>query len=145
MDTLLWHALKRLTLPGEIDAEVILKAILDRETLGSSFIGAELAIPHCRHPSLQALPAPLVSLNFPLQKPTSWGREIQRIRAFFLILCPDDESHLALISRLSSRLRDGEFLRLLNEQASPDDILDFLRLRDLSITNHLKRSVSEKP
>lgn len=133
LEEVLLDALQRIALPPGVDARQILAAVMERESLASSAIGDGLAIPHCRHLSLAALPAPLVSLNFLSQTLAVWGESWMPVSAFFLILCPNAIIHLKVVSRLSTLLRRVEFKGLLNDKADRESILALARSLEQSL------------
>jgi PTS system nitrogen regulatory IIA component len=83
------------------DPEALLHAIKQREELGSTALGAGVAIPHPRRPSATVLGEPVIA----------YGRTIAGIPfgavhggfsdIYFLVCCRDQRTHLKVLARIS--------------------------------------------
>ena len=85
-----------------------MKAFLQREELGSTFLGEDLALPHAR---LAELPAPLVSIGIARKGMTGPDASYNKARILIMILSPaqDPEQHLRLLSEISKLAVDDRW------------------------------------
>lgn len=101
-------AVERLQLPAHVDRKVVLEMLLAREKLGSTGLGEGFAIPHVRDPIVLRVPAPLVTL-FLLERPIEFGSlDARPVHTLFVAITPTIKSHLLILSRLASVLRETE-------------------------------------
>ena len=87
-----------------LPAPGIAAAIAAREALGSTGVGAGIALPHARLPGLVAPAAFLARLERPLDFDAVDGRPVDLL--VLLLSSPDDGGHLQALAALSRRLRD---------------------------------------
>jgi PTS system nitrogen regulatory IIA component len=114
---------KRLPLVDDRDRELLYEVLLARETLGSTGVGEGIAIPHVRSPVVLPADQPAMSLCF-LAQPLDFGAIDDRpVHTFFSLVTLTIRSHLSLLSRLSSALRDPRFKQAVLARASEDVIL----------------------
>ena len=97
---------------------VIFDALEEREHLGSTGVGAGIAVPHARLPGLDRLCAVFVRLDRPIDFEAVDERPVDLV---FLLLSPETAGveHLRTLSRVSRLLRDGEVCRKLRGTADP--------------------------
>ena len=111
--------------PAGISAETIAEALGGRERLGSTGMGAGIAIPHAR---LTALRRPL-SFFVRLRPSIDFAAiDDQKVDLVFLLLLPAEAQgdHLNALACVARRLRADEVkraLRKLNDVASAYDVL----------------------
>jgi PTS system nitrogen regulatory IIA component len=114
-------------LPDEVDREFLVRVLLAREALGSTGIGAGIAIPHVRNPVVLHVSKPMVSLCF-LEQPVDFAAiDGQPVYALFSLVSPTVRGHLHLLSRLAYSLRDTGVTAVIARQGSRDEILNELR------------------
>ncbi len=114
-------------LPPDVDRDLMLRMLLAREALGSTGVGAGIAIPHPRNPIVLHVPRPLVTLCFPAQPVDFAALDGQPVFALFTLVSPAPKIHLHLLARLSHALRQPDFNALLVRRASADEIQDAVR------------------
>lgn len=107
------------------DAEGLLEAVEERETLCSTALPNGVAIPHPRQPMPYASAEPLIcvarmSSGIAFGAP---GGSLTRI--FFLICCHNDRYHLHVLARLM-RLLDEETIELLLQAETREELLEGL-------------------
>jgi len=117
---------------GEIDGdakEKVIKALLDREKIGSTGIGEEVAIPHAK-------------LDMVKEMVAAFGRSPQGVDfdsldgepayIFFLLLAPTDSTgpHLKALARLSRILKDKPFREALKKAETEEEILRLVKEED---------------
>jgi PTS system nitrogen regulatory IIA component len=100
-----------------LDAAAVTRALLDREELGSTAIGAGFAVPHCKFRGVDRIIGVFgrtaTALDFD-------ARDRQPVRGFFLVVSPMDASgsHIRVLAAISRVVRDpGARQRLID---SPD-------------------------
>jgi PTS system nitrogen regulatory IIA component len=108
------------------DKKSILKALIERENLGSTGIGQGIAIPHGKTDKVNELVAVLgisqKGVNF-----ESLDGELVYI--LFLLVAPKDTAgpHLKALAQISRLLRDSYFCELLKRCKSSEDVFELIR------------------
>jgi len=108
------------------DKKSILKALIERESLGSTGIGQGIAIPHGKTDRVSELVAVLgvshKGVNFE-------ALDGEPVYIFFLLVAPKDTAgpHLKALAQISRLLRDTYFCELLRRCKTPDDIYDLIQ------------------
>jgi len=107
------------------DADDISKAIMKRESLGSTAIGNGVAIPHARHVSVQSLigTVGVVPSGMPFE-----SKDGKPVFVLVLIVSPHDRpgDHLRALENVSSALRDLNFVESLKAADKPEDLAGLL-------------------
>ena len=106
-DAALAELAKRAAAVLGVSAAPIASALAAREALGSTGIGAGIALPHARV-SLSATPLALFAR---LERPISWDSIDQKpVDLVFLLLSPIEPAdlHLKVLAMVTRRLRDGQ-------------------------------------
>ncbi len=101
-----------------LDAASLAAALAAREALGSTGIGAGLALPHARVAGLAAPLGWLVRLARPLAFDAVDGAPVDIV---LMLLAPqgDDAAHLAALAAVSRRLRQPDIAAAI--RAAPDE------------------------
>ena len=108
------------------DKKGILRALVERESLGSTGIGQGIAIPHGKTDRVNELVAVLgisrKGVNF-----DSLDGELVYI--FFLLVAPKETAgpHLKALAQISRLLRDSYFCELLKRCKSPEEVYELIR------------------
>lgn len=112
-----------------LDAQQILRVLLERESLGSTGIGEGVAIPHGKMKDLKDF--------FILFGRSREGVDFQSLdnkpaHLFFLLLAPEDSAtiHLKVLARISRLLMDGGFRKRLMEASSASEIYSIIVQED---------------
>lgn len=113
----------------EVKPEAAMRAILRRESQGSTALGNEVAIPHAR---LAGLPSTRVAIAR-LAEPMRWRKGGEPVRFVFLILTPletpiDQSRALMRVARL---VRDEVMFARLTEAPSPEAMLEVIKAADV--------------
>jgi fructose PTS system EIIBC or EIIC component len=109
-----------------------LNAVFDREKISSTGLENGLAIPHGKSSSVKRAAFAVARLQRPIENWESIDPENQ-VKLVFLLAIPKAEegsTHLKLLSELSTRLMDKEFLSALMEAKSPEQFLNALNQAD---------------
>jgi PTS system nitrogen regulatory IIA component len=105
--------------------EVIEAALLAREQLGSTGLGAGFALPHARIPGLDLYAGLFARLARPIEFDAIDGRPVTLV---FVLLIPFEstEPHVAALAAISRRFRDVTFLTNLQRAKSHVEAYGFL-------------------
>jgi len=110
---------------GDDVVESVIRAILDREELGSTGIGMGVAVPHTRHPTLQRLVGTVALANSGVDFAALDGDPVD---IFFLLVSPQNQpgDHLRALENISRHLKDERFVNFLRQAKSRQDVIDLL-------------------
>lgn len=103
-----------------IDDREILVALLKRERLGSTGIGAGVAIPHASVTGLKKLFALIARLNKPIEFDSIDNVPIDMV--CLVLLPPGGGLHLTTLSRVARLLRTTDILKKVRDAKSRSDI-----------------------
>ena len=121
------EGIRGLSLPREVDKEKLLTAVLEREALMPTAIGHGVAIPHPRNPIITDSGAQRVAVLF-LKTPVPYeALDRKPVSVLFLILSSEAKSHLAVLSSLSHLCQRRDFLELLEDRPSTQELTTFIR------------------
>ena len=109
------------------DMEQYIADVFEREKVGSTAIGFDVAIPHGKSDGVKA---PAVAFAR-LTRPIRWepGKE-ELAQLVFLIAVPkamEGNEHLQILAALSRKLIDESFRQQLMEMSSPEEVLQSLQ------------------
>ncbi len=108
------------------DKKSIVKALIERESLGSTGIGQGIAIPHGKTDRASELVAVLgisqKGVNFE-------ALDGEPVYIFFLLVAPKDTAgpHLKALAQISRLLRDSYFCELLKRCKTADEVYDLIQ------------------
>lgn len=108
------------------DKKVIVKALMERESLGSTGIGQGIAIPHGKTEKVKELVSVLAvskkGVNFE-------ALDGEPVYIFFLLVAPKDAAgpHLKALAQISRMLRDTYFCDLLRRCETAEQVYDLIR------------------
>lgn len=109
------------------DMEQYLADVFDREKMGSTAIGFDVAIPHGKSAGVKE---PAVAFAR-LSRPIRWESEKdEQARLVFLIAVPKEKEgneHLQILAALSRKLIDESFRLRLMELSSPEEVIQALQ------------------
>lgn len=118
---------ENIPLPPACEADLLLQLFLAREAMGSTAVGNGIAIPHPRHPVVLPVAKPFLSLCF-LSKPIEFGaRSGEPVHTLFVLLSPTVQSHLQMLARIASLLRDEQLGQVLLARKTRKVILSEVR------------------
>jgi nitrogen PTS system EIIA component len=111
------------------ESEEVVKAILKRETLGSTGIGRGVAIPHTKHGSVDRLIGSVAVSRAGVPFDALDG---EPVHVFVLLVSPQDKpgEHLRALENVSRRLRDDSFVRALRQAGTREAIWTLLTEED---------------
>ena len=108
------------------DPKSIVKALLERESLGSTGIGQGIAIPHGKTDKVNRLVAVLgiskKGINFD-------ALDGEPVYIFFLLVAPKDTAgpHLKALAQISRLLRDSYFCELIRRCDTPEQVFTLIK------------------
>ena len=106
-------------------ADAIERALLDREQLGSTGLGAGFALPHARIEGLQGYLGLLVRLAKPIEFNAIDGRPVRLVFALLIPAVPE-LSHVAALAAISRRFRDPDRVARLAKAETPGSAFSIL-------------------
>ena len=111
----------RAPLPAEIDRRLLLEQLVEREHLGSTYIGDGVAFPHPSNAEACGVTVPIVCVATP-RKPVLWGDgpegdDAPHAEIIVLLMAPPGPGHLALLSGVARALRDQALRREIKKHA----------------------------
>jgi PTS system nitrogen regulatory IIA component len=112
------------------DADRLYDKLLERERLGSTGIGAGVAIPHCKMKGLERAVVAIAAA----QRPVEFGAvDGQPVRLFFLVVSPNDSPavHLQVLASISRWVKADSHVERLVEMHDRQQIFDFLRREEV--------------
>ncbi len=105
--------------------EAIVAALMAREQLGSTGLGAGFALPHARIEGLEAYLGLFVRLARPIEFDAIDGKPVSLV--FVLLIPPESSvSHVAALAAISRRFRDASLTANLRQVKMPDQAYEFL-------------------
>jgi PTS system fructose-specific IIC component len=107
------------------DLGAVQKALLERESKGSTGIGNGVAVPHVKGKEVKAMSLVLGRSKAGIQYQAIDGRPVHSV---FMILAPLDqaESHLQALRWISTLARNSDFRRFMLQAAGEAQIRDLL-------------------
>ncbi|MFA6599707.1 MAG: PTS sugar transporter subunit IIA [Candidatus Omnitrophota bacterium] len=108
------------------DRKSIVRALIERENLGSTGIGQGIAIPHGKTDRVDELVA-VLGLS---QKGVNFeSLDGELVYIFFLLVAPRETAgpHLKALAQISRLLRDTYFCELLKRCKSPEEVFELIR------------------
>jgi len=112
-----------------LDAEEMLRILLDRESLGSTGIGEGVAIPHGKMAGLKEM---VVSFGRSREGIEFEAMDRKPVHLFFLLMAPENSAglHLKVLAKISRMLKDPVFRKKLMEAKLHDDLFAVISEKD---------------
>lgn len=113
----------------DLDARIILEAVVERERLGSTGVGDGVAIPHVRIGGISEPIGAFARLSSPVDFDAIDDRHCDLV---FMLLAPEREGsdHLRALAQVSRAFRQSDFREQLRERDA--DLVALLRARNES-------------
>ena len=111
------------------DSESIIRAILNREELGSTGIGQGVAVPHTRHPKVEKLVGTVAISRKGVDFAALDG---EPVFILFLLVSPPNQpgDHLRALENISRHLKDERFVSFLRQAQTVKDVEELLEEAD---------------
>jgi PTS system nitrogen regulatory IIA component len=123
------------TVSEDLSFEDILDSLTNRERMGSTCIGDEVAIPHCK----LAIDEPCGAIVL-LDEPVMCSTKEQPISVVFAFIIPEQEcqTHLPLLSEIAAFCREGNWLQRIKSATSDSDLCDILQSSEFNLAPYVK-------
>ena len=126
MNDAIKNAVDIINLPISLERNDLLEILLKREAMAPTAIGNGIAFPHPREQILSDLFEESLSICF-MEKPiVGYALDTEPIHSIIVILSATPETHLRILSRLSFLCRNQQFINLLRNSASREEIFEFI-------------------
>lgn len=107
----------------DLDPDVIIDLILDRETRMSTGVGHGIAIPHPCDPLLKVIGSDIIITVF-LEKPIDYDAiDKEPVHTLFFLFSSSDKTHLHLLSKLACLIRQPKMFKLFLAKTSAEKLL----------------------
>ncbi len=131
-DGVIKELLDRLVECGRIDKDKeqpILKALIDREELGSTAIGNGVAIPHAK---LDAIDDIVAAFGISHKGVDFNALDGEKVYLFFLLVAPSESAgpHLKVLARITRLLRDKNFRETLMQVKTKEEAIRLIEEED---------------
>ena len=93
---------------ASLDADLVFKALKEREELGSTSVGNGFSIPHCKLARLETVVVSLARIKDGVA--FGDGKNHEPVRFFFVVLSPPDQpaEHLQVLSQIARALKNND-------------------------------------
>lgn len=107
------------------DADRVLKALKERESLASTGIGFGVALPHARVDGIKGM---VIAFGRSTEGIDFHALDKRPVHLFFAIVAPQTtiNTHLTALAKLSLLLKEKENRELLRDATFPQEVLDFM-------------------
>jgi len=109
-----------------INADLVVEFLNAREALGSTALGAGVAIPHGRVKGLKQPIAAFIRLKNPIDFAAPDGEAVS-ILIFLLVPEKATQEHLEILSSIAQLLSDADARRTLSTEAGPEKICELIQ------------------
>ncbi|MBQ5646143.1 MAG: PTS sugar transporter subunit IIA [Treponema sp.] len=118
---------KLIKFPESITSDAVFNALCAREKIMSTAVGNGIALPHASVPIIKEEEEQRVCVVY-LKEPLDMNApDEMKVHTMFVILTQNRQTHLQVLSRLVSLLRDTSFLKLLENQANGVDLIEKIK------------------
>lgn len=107
------------------DQDSVVRAIMNREDLGSTGIGQGVAVPHTRHPTVDRLIGTVALSRRGVDFKSLDGDPVDIL---FLLVSPPNQpgDHLRALENISRHLKDEGFVRFLRQARNREAVVEVL-------------------
>ena len=105
------------------DADPVLDALIQRETLGSTGLEKGIAVPHCKTPHVKTLTLAIGIAPDGIDFDAADG---EPSTLFFCMLAPPDQSgpHIEALAEIARLTQSQSFCRMLKQSLNPDEVVE---------------------
>lgn len=103
------------------DTDTIYQRLLEREKLGSTGIGAGVAVPHCRVPGCREMIGVLLKLNDPIDFDATDSEPVDLV---FALVVPEEQNqeHLEALSAIAELMQEPSAREALRKATSDEEL-----------------------
>ncbi|MFA7361940.1 MAG: PTS sugar transporter subunit IIA [Candidatus Kapaibacterium sp.] len=128
------NAIDKIFIPPDLSKDELFEALISREELMPTAIGHGIAIPHPRTPVITVADYTSVSICY-LEAPFDFGAlDGHEVHTIFILLTESPRRHLDVLSKISYLCQDDVFLNMLKNQSEKEQILEYVREKELDWT-----------
>lgn len=111
------------------EENVIYKALIEREKLGSTGIGKGVAIPHAKTDAADKL---TIAFGISKEKIDFKSLDDEKVNLFFVFASPmkDSQVYLKVLARISRLIREEEFRHQLLACKTPADVIECINKKE---------------
>ena len=121
------EAVSSMELPKSVGRDLLLGAILERESLMPTAIGNGIAIPHPRKPIVDDPESQQVSVLF-LKKPIPYNAaDGLPVSVLLILLTANARNHLAVLSTIAHLSRKSDFTAFIAQRPSTEELVEYMR------------------
>jgi PTS system nitrogen regulatory IIA component len=121
-EEVLVYVAERLAQQGAVrNGQDLVDLLLERERLGATVVGDEVAIPHCKVPGLKSI----VTAFSRLSEAVAFGPAQEHARLFFFVLSPREQpaAHLQILATIARLLRNPHARKAFQSARQPEELL----------------------
>ncbi len=117
----------RIDLPSDMNRDLVLYSLIDREEMMPTSIGSGIAIPHPRNPIIADIENESISINFLKNFLEYETFDKEPIHTVFIVLSANSRRHLEILAKLSFLCKQDDFFKMLKERNSTEEIMRFIQ------------------
>lgn len=117
-----------------INVEDIIKGFYHREEEFSTYIGNQIAIPHCRNKSVIYASVAII-IN---KKGIPWTDQEEMPDMIFALMIPEqkeDQIHIKILAQVAQLLMDDDFVEKIRNAKTEEEIYEFVKIVNQESTN----------
>ena len=131
VESVIRNSMNAVTLPPRLDKDLIIFHLLKREAMMPTAVGDGIAIPHPRVPILSDINNESISICF-LEHPVDFkALDKKSVSVMFIVLSANQCRHLEMLFKISNLCRQPEFLAMLKQQASKEQIFEYIEVQKI--------------
>lgn len=122
----------KVALASEKEKKLFLKAIIEREKLGSTAIGGGIALPHAKIDSVRKI---ILAFGRSQEGVDFSSLDGEKTYIFFMVISPKQDigGHLKILAKISRLLKDRSTVEILNKAKDKKSILGIIAKVEQSI------------
>ncbi len=117
----------KMSLPDSVTAAQLYEGLCRREKVMSTAVGHGIALPHCRDVILkddESQQITVVYLKNPIDMNAPDGKKVS---VLFVLLTSNSQTHLQVLSNLAGLFKNENFVNLLKNRASAEELAEAAR------------------
>lgn len=116
------NAIDLIPTPPQLDKELVLSYLVQREEMMSTAVGNGIAIPHPRNPIISDIESECVAICFLKNDIDFHALDKLPVHTLFIILSANATRHLDILSKIGYLCRQEVFLALLRKRAPREEV-----------------------
>jgi PTS system nitrogen regulatory IIA component len=111
---------------NNVDREIIIQLLKNREELMSTAIGNGISLPHPRIPLMVGKDKPIINFFFPKNHLNLKSLDDQPVHTLILLISQTIKQHLSLIAQLSYLISNEAFRNSLENRSDYNEIINII-------------------